>query len=98
MATSSSIAEVTIGPGFDVETLSIYSAFGTANINAFNLTAGRVQVASSGYAASLKSPRISGLPLSLHVSSSSIAKIGLETLRTVSHTLQENISAFLQRH
>ena len=48
VASSSSIWEVTVGPGFSVGTLNIYSAFGTANLNAFNLTAGQVNVASSG--------------------------------------------------
>lgn len=48
VASSSSIAEVTVGPGFDVATLGLYSAFGTANVNAFNLTVGKVQIASSG--------------------------------------------------
>ena len=50
VASSSGLGQVTVGPGFDVETLSLYSAFGTGNVNVFNLTAKTVNVASSGSA------------------------------------------------
>ena len=50
VAVSSPIAEVTVGPGFDVPILDVFSAFGTGNLNVFNATIVDLGISTSGRA------------------------------------------------
>ena len=48
VAVTSPTAEVTIGPGFDVPVLDVFSAFGTGNLNVFNATIVDLGIGTSG--------------------------------------------------
>lgn len=48
VALSNSAADVTVGPGFKPESLGLFSAFSTGDMNVLNITVGQLVVGSSG--------------------------------------------------